>query len=178
MFNRFLLGSVDYPNGDKYEGQLLDLEPHGWGRLASPGDKNFYRGLFEKGVKNGCGWKAVGDQLCFFDYEKGKERSPVKKGKQPASFWNNLKAKTRDLQSELETENEKSLSDFKRKQDEFLKKLSANAVNELQNQMLVVKDFRKEIKKGGWMSVRKEEIDDFILQLSEGLLNEQQRFTF
>ena len=38
--------------------------------------------------------------------------------------------------------------------------------------MFVIKDFRKEIKKGDWMNVKQEEIDDFILQLSEGLLKE------
>ena len=81
MLHRFLLGSMDYSNGEKYKGQLLDFEPHGWGELTIPGDQNSYRGLFEKGVKHGFGQKMCGDQLCFFDFEKGKERSPVKKGK-------------------------------------------------------------------------------------------------
>ena len=68
--------------------------------------------------------------------------------------------------------------DFKRKQEDFLKKLGANAVIESQNQMSFLKDFRKEIKKGEWMKVREEEIGDFLLQLSGGLLNEQQKFDF
>ena len=38
--------------------------------------------------------------------------------------------------------------------------------------MFLSKDFRKEIKKGNCMNVNKDEIEDFILQLSEGLLKE------
>ena len=46
------------------------------------------------------------------------------------------------------------------------------ALKESQNQMFLNKNFRKEIKKGDWMKVKKHEIDDFILQLSKGLLKE------
>ena len=38
--------------------------------------------------------------------------------------------------------------------------------------MILVKDFRKEIKNGYCLEVKKIEIEDFILQLSEGLLKE------
>ena len=94
MFDRFMIGSINYLNGDKYQGQIHDYEPHGWGKLEIPEDKNFYRGLFTNGVKNGFGKKICGDRMHFFDYEHGKEKFPARKGKQPEWFWNNLNTKT------------------------------------------------------------------------------------
>lgn len=47
-------GSIFYPDGDKYEGELKNLEPHGYGIfLFGNGDK--YSGEFKDGLKHGKG---------------------------------------------------------------------------------------------------------------------------
>ena len=36
MHDRLMLGLIDYSNGDKFHGQILDFEPHSWGKFTDP----------------------------------------------------------------------------------------------------------------------------------------------
>eukprot|EP00347_Sterkiella_histriomuscorum_P022323 403330886 len=44
------IGTIIYPNGEKYKGELKDKIPHGWGEYFNK-DGSFYVGLFNEGKK-------------------------------------------------------------------------------------------------------------------------------
>lgn len=65
-------GQIAYPNGDMYDGELLDGKPHGVGVFHSPGLK--YEGEWKNGLKHGKGVLKYhnGDQLVG-EWKEGKK---------------------------------------------------------------------------------------------------------
>lgn len=65
-------GKIEYANGDVYEGELRDGQPHGWGVLRSPDAK--HEGEWKNGKKHGKGVLKFADGDAFEgDWKEGQK---------------------------------------------------------------------------------------------------------